>query len=120
MTQVKIKWRKKGGGIHYKDGKKYNKGDLLWAYPEDLTPGDKSIFERADGAAPQDDNPAEKTQPEDAGLEIVHKGFGRYNVIRKDTEEPINSRYLKKDEALALLEDGEKGEDIAKVAFGEA
>ena len=49
-------------------------------------------------------DPPEPDEPPHVGLKMVHKGSGKYDVIRQETGEKVNDHLLTKAEALAIAE----------------
>jgi len=93
-------------GTHYEGGKKHTKGDSVFSAKDlEETFGSKR-FQRI---SPEWD---EKKEEEVASkFEIEHRGGGRYNVVNIETDEVLNDSLLSKEEAVALVGEGDGKED---------
>ena len=93
-------------GQHREGKKGYTPGDIVES-EKDLTAtfGDEK-FERVNLPVPpplpvskKDKTLAEKKEIDAKKLVAVHKGAGRWDVIRADTDEKINDKLLSREEA---------------------
>ncbi|MEW5725494.1 MAG: hypothetical protein AB1896_20465 [Thermodesulfobacteriota bacterium] len=89
---------KRGVGKHVYQGRVYLPGDIVEAAPENM----KGVLDKFDLLDPPDQAQAEAKQPN--ALKMVHKGFGRYDVLNTTSGQILNDHLLKKAEALALVE----------------
>ncbi len=105
----------------------HTKGDVF-SSNEDLDKIFRDKFERVRGGRSAPKAPLEPPEDEDKGdggnedneaqaitLKAVHKGQGRWDVIKvvdgEETEEAVNEEFLKKDDAKALAEAGYQPEE---------
>ena len=83
---------------------KFGEGDII-----ELT--DKQAISFKDMFEPIDGSKQILTKEKDDKLRVIHKGFGKYDVIVGRTGKPINDQQLTKKEAYSLLESGGREPD---------
>jgi len=110
---------KEGCGSHYtRDGRRLEAGDYIevngdWELGSAIDKFEEVVSRRR-SKAPEpvkakvaEPEPDKEPEPEDkqdeAELQMVHHGGGRYNVVNSVTDEIINDGWLTKEEAEALV-----------------
>lgn len=82
---TRLRWKKIHGGVHYhSDGQVVKKGEILRAYPGEMSEVVKNGFECLDTVVPDQVDMGKQLL-----VQMVAKG--RYNVINPITDKAINS-----------------------------
>jgi len=105
--------KKMVGPHRHVDGTWIKPGDVLDCEEHEIRGAlDKfeMISEAKPASSPEEDG---EKKTDKAGLVLLHRGGGRYNVVNPETEEKINDDYLTKEEAQSLLR--ERGESTIPV-----
>lgn len=84
-------------------------GELKVFRPGDIYEGEKEALGRAlDQWEQLDPDPLPPLPPEPTRpLKVVHRGFGKWDVINQETGTAINDQPLSKEEALAMVGEAE-------------
>jgi len=77
-------------------------GDIVECEPWEIPEGFKKSFEEIIPPGEVRATPEEPDAELPDNFEVAHKGGGKYNVINKDTGEPINTALLSRAEAYEL------------------
>ena len=91
---------RKLSGKHYIKGKCYVKGDVIECSHAVI----KNFMDTFEEIETEDAKPDAEVAISPT-LKVVHKGFGRYNVVNTKTDGVVNDRPLNKDEAESIVND---------------
>lgn len=96
-----IRYEFTGSGVHVTaTGRVLRKGDRIRVFPSEIEPF-KDKFRALEHVPEAGDSEEEEVEPE-SRLVPIHKGGGRYIVVKEDTNETITDGYLAKKEAYLM------------------